>query len=115
MLIVPPFCLFMYLAGRGGQQFFTCCTAGYIAFIRSHVTTNQPITFSVHPSYITMWFVSGEQINYLPMPKAETNNRYGSTDKLDIFRSLIYLFICGRDEVQQICTITISENLTSHV
>jgi hypothetical protein len=50
---VPPFCLFMYVAGRGGQQFFTCCPAGYIAFIWSHGTTNQPITFGVHPSYIT--------------------------------------------------------------
>jgi hypothetical protein len=51
MLVVPPFCLFMYAAGRGGQQIFTCCPAGYIAFIWSHVTTNQPITFGVHPCY----------------------------------------------------------------
>jgi hypothetical protein len=27
--------------------------AGYIAFIWSHVATNQPIMFGVHPSYIT--------------------------------------------------------------
>jgi hypothetical protein len=53
MPVVPPFCLFMYVAGRGGQQFFTCCPAGNIAFISSHVTTNQPITFGVHPSFIT--------------------------------------------------------------
>jgi hypothetical protein len=58
---VPPFCLFMYVAGRGGQQFFTCCPAGYIAFIWSHVTTNQPITFGVHPIYITKVIISGHQ------------------------------------------------------
>jgi hypothetical protein len=23
----------IYVAGRGGKQFFTCCSAGYIAFI----------------------------------------------------------------------------------
>ena len=39
----------MYVIGRVGQQFFTCFPAGYIAFISSHVTTNQSITFGVHP------------------------------------------------------------------
>ena len=33
-----------------GQQFFTCCPAGYIAFIYSHAIWNQPTTFSVSAS-----------------------------------------------------------------
>ena len=39
------------------QQLFTCCLRGNIAFIQSHVTTNQPITDRFPPSYITMKFV----------------------------------------------------------
>jgi hypothetical protein len=64
---VPPFCLFMYVASRGGQQFFTCCPAGYIAFIWSHVTTNQPITFGVHASYFTISIIQWSSIYDWPL------------------------------------------------
>ena len=30
---VPPFCLFMYVAGRAGNNFSLIARAGYIAFI----------------------------------------------------------------------------------
>jgi hypothetical protein len=52
----PAICfIFMYVAGRGGrgQQLLTCCAARYnIRFIKIHMTTNQPITFGVHPRSI---------------------------------------------------------------
>jgi hypothetical protein len=67
---VPPFCLFMYVAGRGGQQFFTCCPAGYIAFIWSHVTTIQPIMFGVHPCYITNTFIQRGWAKYCDLSVA---------------------------------------------
>ena len=41
----------IYIIEYKEEQIFTCCPAGYIA-----LTANQPITFGVHPSYITVGF-----------------------------------------------------------